>query len=132
MAPTDRRKRITDVFQLAVQMPTEERRRFVERECRGDDTLTREVEALLTEYQSSYEKSSEIFSTKPETGPAPSVAGQYIGKYKVKEEIGRGGLGRVYSAHDPGFNRTVAIKVMSAPGDPDLVQGFRRDAPTVP
>ena len=48
MTPTDRRKRITDVFQLAVQMPTEERRRFVERECRGDDTL------MLTENQSTY------------------------------------------------------------------------------
>src|SRR6202167_2536563 len=116
MTPTDRRKRITDVFQLAVQMPMEERRRFVERECRGDDTLMREVESLLSEYQSSYE--SRDVNTRSETGPAPSVAGKHIGKYKIKEEIGSGGFGRVYSAHDPGFNRTVAIKVMSAPGDP--------------
>src|ERR1700684_328135 len=131
MTPTDRRKRITDIFQLAVQMPAAERRRFVERECRGDDTLMREVESLLSEYQSSYQKSGEVFSAQSETSPAPSVAGKFIGKYKVKEEIGSGGFGRVYSAHDPGFNRTVAIKVMSAPGDPDLVQRFRTEATTV-
>src|ERR1700693_6372107 len=104
MTPADRRKRITDVFHLAVQMPKEERRRIVERECRGDDTLMREVEALLTDYQSSYENSREIFNTPPETGSAPSVAGKYFGKYKVEEEIGSGGFGRVYSAHDPAFN----------------------------
>jgi hypothetical protein len=131
MTPTDRRKRITDVFQLAVQMPKEERRRFVERECRGDDALMREVELLLTDYQSSYENSREIFGKQSEASQAPSVAGKFIGKYKVEEEIGSGGFGRVYSAHDPGFNRTVAIKVMSAPGDPDLVQRFRTEATTV-
>ena len=129
MTPTDRRRRITDVFQLAVQMPAAERRRFVERECRGDDTLMRDVESLLSEYQSSYEKPGEVFSAHSETSPAPSVAGKFIGKYKVEEEIGSGGFGRVYSAHDPGFNRTVAIKVMSAPGDPDLVQRFLEDVP---
>jgi serine/threonine-protein kinase len=131
MTPTDRRKRITDVFQLAVQMPSAERRRFVERECRGDDALMREVESLLSDYQSSYEKPGEVSSARSETSPAPSVAGKFIGKYKVQEEIGSGGFGRVYSAHDPGFNRTVAIKVMSAPGDPDLVQRFRTEATTV-
>src|ERR1700722_18124875 len=131
MTPTDRRKRITDVVQLALQMPMEERRRFVERECRGDDAMVREVESVLTEYQSSHENSRDILSPRSETGPAPSIAGKYIGKYKVKEEIGSGGFGRVYSAHDPAFNRTVAIKVMSAPGDPDLVQRFRTEATTV-
>jgi hypothetical protein len=131
MTPTDRRKRITDVFQLAVQMPKEERRRFVERECGGDDALMREVALLLADYQSSYENSGENLSTPPETGTSPSIAARYIGKYKVEDEIGSGGFGRVYSAHDPAFNRTVAIKVMSAPGDPDLVQRFRTEATTV-
>ena len=131
MTPTDRRRRITDVFQLAVQMPAAERRRFVERECRGDDALMQEVESLLSEYQSSYERPGDGFGAQSETSPAPSLAGKFIGKYKVEKEIGSGGFGRVYSAHDPGFNRTVAIKVMSAPGDPDLVQRFRTEATTV-
>jgi hypothetical protein len=130
MTQTDRRKRITDVFQLAVQKPLEERRRFVERECRGDDTLQHEVESLLSEYQTSYESSQDIFSESAAAHPAPPPM-QRIGKYHVTKEIGSGGFGRVYSAIDPGFDRTVAIKVMSAPGDPDLVQRFRTEATTV-
>ncbi len=34
-----------------------------------------------------------------------------IGKYEVVEEVGRGSMGTVYSAHDPFSNRLVAIKV---------------------
>ena len=39
------------------------------------------------------------------TGP------EVIGKYEIIEEVGRGSMGTVYSAHDPFSNRTVAIKV---------------------
>ena len=82
MTPTDRRKRITDVFQLAVQKPLEERRRFVETECRGDDTLMHEVESLLSEYQTSYENSQDIFRNSGASQPLPPPM-QRIGKYQV-------------------------------------------------
>ena len=35
-----------------------------------------------------------------------------IGRYKIKEELGRGEMGTVYRAFDPSFNREVAIKVL--------------------
>jgi serine/threonine protein kinase len=130
MTPTDRRKRITDVFQLAVQKPLGERRRFVERECFGDDALLHEVESLLSEFQTSYENSPDIFSESAAAQPAPRAM-QRIGKYQIAKEIGSGGFGRVYSAIDPSFGRTVAIKVMSVPDDPDLVQRFHTEAETV-
>ena len=38
---------------------------------------------------------------------------QRIGRYEIKESIGRGGMAVVYRAHDPQFNRDVAIKVLS-------------------
>lgn len=34
-----------------------------------------------------------------------------IGKYEVVEEVGRGSMGAVYSAHDPFSNRLLALKV---------------------
>ena len=36
-----------------------------------------------------------------------------IGRYKVQEELGRGGFGRVYRAYDPTVGRPVAIKILT-------------------
>ena len=57
---------------------------------------------------------------------------QTLGKYKIVEEIGRGGFATVYKAIDTTLNRTVALKVMAAPppGDPTFLDRFWREART--
>ena len=55
-----------------------------------------------------------------------------IGKYDIVEELGRGGMGVVYKAHDSLMERDVAIKVMSdlMLAVPEIRQRFFREART--
>src|ERR1051326_1480283 len=53
-----------------------------------------------------------------------------IGKYELRAELGRGGMGRVYRAYDPSVDRDVAIKVLTNEGDPDLLSRFHSEAGT--
>lgn len=54
--------------------------------------------------------SSRITTTDFEPRPLPAC----IGRYKVLEELGRGGMGVVYLADDPALRRQVAVKVIRA------------------
>jgi len=51
-----------------------------------------------------------------------------IGKYTIESEIGRGGFGQVYRAHDPSVGRPVAIKVLKPGADQSLLTRFRNEA----
>ncbi len=51
------------------------------------------------------------------------MAPELIGRYRIKYELGRGGMATVYRAYDPAFEREVAVKVLPAQFVPD--QNFR-------
>jgi serine/threonine protein kinase len=53
-----------------------------------------------------------------------------VGGYRIEAEIGRGGMGVVYRAHDLATERVVALKVLpSLAGlDGDAVERFRQEA----
>ncbi|MBL9148132.1 MAG: protein kinase [Phycisphaerae bacterium] len=56
-----------------------------------------------------------------------------IGPYRIQRELGRGGMGEVFLAHDTRLDRTVAIKALPAhlALDPDRLARFEREAKTL-
>jgi serine/threonine-protein kinase len=59
--------------------------------------------------------------------------GTRLGVYEVTAQIGAGGMGEVYRAHDTKLNRDVALKVLpdSFASDPDRLARFTREAQTL-
>jgi eukaryotic-like serine/threonine-protein kinase len=66
----------------------------------------------------------------PPAAPASTSSERRIGKYLVKRELGRGGMGAVYLAEQPGLGREVAIKelIASAVADPVALKRFFQEA----
>ncbi len=62
-----------------------------------------------------------------------SLEGQTLGKYRILEPLGRGGMAQVYKAYHPSLDRYVAIKVLRADlvEESEFLARFRREARSV-
>ena len=88
----------------------------------------------LEMYAVEYKRPRGSFCGSRKTTPRsfPLMVGQNIGKYRVLDRIGRGGMGTVYRAIDETLHREVAIKVLNAElNDPEVAKRFRAEAITV-
>src|SRR5438876_3178378 len=61
------------------------------------------------------------------------TTGTRLGVYEVTAQIGEGGMGQVYRAHDTKLNRDVALKLLpdAFASDPDRLTRFTREAQTL-
>ncbi len=59
--------------------------------------------------------------------------GSSLGRYRIIEQLGRGGMATVFRAHDPNLDRHVAVKVLPSfhTEDPTFVGRFSQEAQTV-
>ena len=103
-----------DLFTEAVQLPVEQRPAFLATACGGDAELRANVEALLRAHM----ESGEFLEQAPEeiktqTTVPGEKTGDWIGRYKLLQQIGEGGCGVVFMAEqEEPVRRKVAIKIV--------------------
>lgn len=148
MSPENWQK-IESIFQTALDLPIEERRIFIAEQC-GDDTgLKKEVEKLISDYDSaeSFIESPVWTDSRFLNSTAKNIIsksldeeskelneeafiGKQIGSYRIIEELGRGGMGAVFLAEraDGEFSQKVAIKLIKRGMDSEfIIRRFRHE-----
>jgi hypothetical protein len=110
-------QRVKDLLARALEMPPDDRARFLEQACGGDGSLRAEVESLLAFSHDAEERLHSL----PQDWIADAVRssgrnwiGRRLGAWCIVARIGGGGMGEVYRAErvDGQFAQEVAIKVM--------------------
>jgi serine/threonine protein kinase/tetratricopeptide (TPR) repeat protein len=136
----ERWRLVEQLYHTALKQEKNERASFLEQASLGDLALREEVESLLACQEKAgdfiespaLEVAAQLLTKEEieEHGPKPLAVGRLISHYRIIEQIGAGGMGEVYRAHDPRLGRDVAIKVLpqGIVADQDRLRRFEQEA----
>ena len=133
----ERWRQVEEIFQAALDLSPEDRDRYVSDVCAQDTELRRDVESLLSQYDSAGELleqpvygNTEMSALESFVEDKDPMLGRRLGTYRIEREIGRGGMGAVYesSRADNEFNKRAAIKLVKRGMDTDFIlRRFRKE-----
>ncbi len=131
-------RKISELFEAALERPVDERAAFLAHACAGDDETHRRLEAMLAA-----DARNDLLMDRPAyqavSAPLPSMlgpddsqsfSGEMIGVYQLTRELGRGGMGTVYLAYDTRLGRPAALKLLPSRllNNPERVYRLQREA----
>src|ERR1700733_6940577 len=91
-------KRISQLFTEASQLPPGQREAYLKQVC-PDGAIQHQVLSLLAQ-------------PRRFMGVDPTIIERTLCQYRIIEQIGHGGMGQVYKAHDMSLDRIVALKLV--------------------
>ena len=127
-------QQLDQLFHSALERPPSERAGFLDEACGGDNSLHKQVEALLTAHEEAggfiESPAFEVEARSVAHDQNQFAAGLTIGHYKIVSQLGIGGMGEVYLAEDTTLGRKVALKLLPADvtRDIDRVRRFHQEA----
>lgn len=136
----DRWSEIDDLFARVLERPPEERSAFLENLRDVDERLRTDVERLLRRYEEaesfleappalSPDTLAELAESVGQRGAPAATPGERIGRWRIVEELGRGGMATVYLVERVGdYRQTGALKLLRRGLDTDdIVRRFRAE-----
>ncbi len=133
----ERWRTIDPILDTALELPPDQRARFLDEACADDPTLRREIENLIA----SCEQAGDLFERPPLLVAREMLASSsddwqavlpdtVIGHWRIIREIGRGGMGAVFLAEraDGAFEKHAALKIVKRGMDTDeILARFRHE-----
>ncbi|MFO1052564.1 MAG: serine/threonine-protein kinase [Planctomycetota bacterium] len=117
------RERLRRLFDQALELPARAREAFLDSKCHGDGELKQRLHAMLAAADDQHvvpnSSDPQVPPPSPHTSAAAAEAalhegpGAHIGPYKLLQQIGEGGFGTVFLAHqEQPVVRRVALKII--------------------
>ena len=128
----ERWQQLKQIFQSALERNPAERSEFLSQACADDPALRSEVESLISSHDQAGD-SIEAMAVEAATEMLENdraIVGTQIGRYKVLNRIGRGGMGEVFLAQDASLGRKVALKLLRSDftRNKDRLRRFQQEA----